>query len=117
MTGNSRFRSLVCLVGALAGAGFAASPEPAISQARPSMARLPLCFEANQGRMNPDVRYVAHAGAYWLNLTATGPVFPLPVSRRIHFRLHGSRRATAIEGLSPLALRTNSFVGRRENWR
>ena len=81
------------------------------------MSRLPLRFEANQGRTNPEVRFIARSGAYALHLTTTGPVFDLPGSRRIDLKFPGSRRATAIEGLSPLALRTNSFVGRRENWR
>ena len=101
----------------MAGAAYGASAETAPLQAKSAMARLPLRFEANQGRMNPDVRYAARAGAYSLLLTGSGPAFQMPDSRRIDLRMPGSHRASAIEGLSPLAVRTNSFVGRRENWR
>ena len=41
-------------------------------QAATVLDRLPLRFEANQGQLSSDVRYVAHSGASVLRLTSRG---------------------------------------------
>src|ERR1051325_9583961 len=42
-------------------------------QARASLERLPLRFEANQGRASGGVRFMAHTSGYTLLLTDQGP--------------------------------------------
>ncbi len=81
------------------------------------MAQLPLRFEANQGQMNPAVRYSAHAGGYTLLLTSTGPVFALPDGRRVDVSLPGSNASATIVPLDRMTTRTDYFLGDRQNWR
>jgi len=42
--------------------------------ARAAVARLPLFFEANQGQVNPKVKFMSRGGGYTLFLTATEAV-------------------------------------------
>jgi hypothetical protein len=98
----------VCLAGA--------ATTPAARQADAALARLPLRFEANQGQLKPEIRYAAHAGAYSLALTSSGPSLSLG-SRRVDISLLNSNRAPRIEALDPVATRTDYFVGSRDRWR
>ena len=96
----SRFGLLLCAV-YLAGA----ATTPAIRQADAALARLPLRFEANQGQLDPAIRYAARAGAYSLALKSTGPSLSLG-SHRVDISLLNSNRAPKIEALDPVATRT-----------
>ena len=87
MSRFSRFGLLLCSV-CLAGA----ADTPAMRQADAALARLPLRFEANQGQLQPDVRYAAHAGAYSLALKSTGPSLSLG-SHRVDISLLDSNRS------------------------
>jgi hypothetical protein len=66
--------------------------------------------------MDSAVQYAARADGYTLLLTRQGPVLSLSDGRRIDIALTASNHAAKIEALNPLALRTDSFLGRRENW-
>src|SRR5579872_6025336 len=102
----------VCAASAFA----TAPPEPAVSQAKAALARLPLRFEANQGQWSPDVRYAARAGQGALLLTTRGPAL-VAGGRRVDIAmLHGNRQP-AIEALDPMRARTNYFMGSKEHWR
>ncbi len=97
------------------------------------MAKLPLRFEANQGQMNPAVRYSSHAGGYNLYLTEHGPSLTFSAAgksgspaqqaktarhaERVDISLLNSNRAPAIEGLDRLHSRTDFFRGASTNWR
>jgi hypothetical protein len=111
MSRLSRFGLLLCSV-CLAGA----ATTPAVRQADAALARLPLRFEANQGQLNTDIRYAAHAGAYTLALKANGASLSLG-SNRVDISLLNSNRAPRIEALDPVPTRTNYFVGSRDRWR
>jgi hypothetical protein len=85
-------------------------------QAATVLDRLPLRFEANQGQLNPDVRYVAHSGASVLRLTSRGPALTLG-GHTVEMSFLGGNRAPRIEGVDPVATRTDYFLGERERWR
>ena len=97
----------------------AAEQEAALSRAKAVEAELPLRFEPNQGRWDSSVKYAAHAGGFTMALTGRGAslYFAGAKSRRIDISLLNSSSSPEIEGTNPLQLRTNYFVGKRENWR
>jgi uncharacterized protein (TIGR03437 family) len=81
-----------------------------------------LRFEANRGQAAPSFRLVAHGPHYLLGLSASGNdlIWNDPRSKkryRIHTRFAGGNPLAQVEGLEPLALRTNYFVGSRPEWR
>jgi hypothetical protein len=86
-------------------------------QGQAAINRLPLRFEANQGQWDSSVRYRARSGDFNLSLTQSGPVVSFGNARRLDIALCGSNPAPNLEGLDPLAARTNYFLGSRENWR
>ena len=86
-------------------------------QTQAAMARLPLHFEANEGQWNPAVRYTAHAQQYNVLLTEAGPSLTFRGGRRVDLTLDGSNHAPEVEALDKTALKTNYFVGPKENWR
>src|ERR1043166_4831365 len=104
------FPLLVCASSLLSAAGIDSA------RASAALAQVPLRFEANQGRMDPSVEYAARGAGFNLLLTKAGPVMTSPDSHRIDVTLLNSRPASAIEPLSRLSTRTDSFIGRRENW-
>jgi len=117
-----RLSSFGCLIICAASSVWAAgrphvstSPVPA-AQGQAALARLPLRFEANQGQWDSSVRYRARAGALNLSLTQSGPVVALAGAPRIEIALPGSNPAPVIEGLDPLAARTDYFIGSRQDW-
>src|SRR4051812_6571865 len=91
------------------------SDAAAVSRANAALARIPLRFEANQGRMDPSVRYAARAGGYTLLLTDRGPALSLANAHRVEIAMPGSNGAAQIEPLDPLSARTDSFIGARSN--
>src|SRR5581483_9690057 len=106
MSRLSRVAVLLCSSAALA-----AAATPATRMAEEAMARLPLRFEANQGQLDPEVRYAARSGATTLLLTRRGPSLSLSGSRRIDISFEDGNRAPKIEALDPLPTRTNYFIG------
>jgi len=93
-----------------------AAPKPDITQAKAALAQLPLRFEANQGQTAPEVRYTAHAGGYTLFLTARGATIRSAGSKPVTISLENSNRAPRIEALDRLPVRTDYYLGTRENW-
>src|SRR5262245_18852330 len=94
----------------------ATPPAPSVAQAQAALAQLPLRFEENHGQTASFVRYTGRSGGYSLLLTSHGPMFGVG-SDRVELSLLHSKRAPAIEGLDPLTVRTDYFVGDRRNWR
>jgi hypothetical protein len=93
-----------------------AATTPAERQAATLLGRLPLRFEANQGQLNPEVKFAAHSGAYTLRLTSRGTSVSLD-GRTVAMAFVGARRAPRIDGLEPVATRTDYYVGSRDRWR
>jgi len=93
------------------------SPVPA-AQGQAALARLPLRFEANQGQWDSQVRYRARSGGFRLSLTQSGPVvdFAGAGAPRLEMALAGSNPAPVMEGLDPMAARTDYFIGPRAGW-
>jgi hypothetical protein len=110
MSRLSRFGLFVFSVSALAAA------PAAERQAATILGRLPLRFEQNQGQWTGDVRYAAHAGAYTLQLHPRGSSLTLD-GHTVEMSLLGARRAAKIEGLEPVATRTDYYMGARDRWR
>src|SRR4029079_4660590 len=78
---------------------------------------LPLVFEANGGRTDPRVRFIAHGGGYTLFVTPRESVIALHHGRAaVRTRLVGAR-AARVEGVDRLAGRVNYLVGPRSRWR
>ncbi|HLK50787.1 MAG TPA: SBBP repeat-containing protein [Bryobacteraceae bacterium] len=94
----------------------AEAPDTTAAKAQAALARLPLRFEANRGQWGPDVRYAARAAGGALLLTAHGPAMT-GAGRRVDITLLGGSAAPRIEGLDPMAARTNYLVGNRDHWR
>ncbi|HLK70292.1 MAG TPA: SBBP repeat-containing protein [Bryobacteraceae bacterium] len=122
---------LVSFIGAasmLMAAAPPSGPEPSVvqAQAKAALAKLPLRFEANQGQLNPSVRYSAHAGGYNLFLGEQGASLSISAGsakngkqhrvERVDISLVNGNRAPQIEGLDRLQSRTDFFVGNRANW-
>jgi len=115
----SRFGCLICAASSIWASGrshVTTSPVPA-AQGQAALARLPLRFEANQGQWDSCVRYRARAGGVDLSLTRSGPVVAFANAPRLEISLPGSSSAPVIEGLDPMAARTDYFIGSRQNWR
>ena len=118
MIGLIRVGSLVCFAALLAaGESPATGDSAALTRARTALARMPLRFEANQGRMDPAIRYAARGLGYTLLLTGRGPALSFGDSKRVEIAMPGSNGAAQIEPLDPLSARTDSFIGTRANWR
>jgi hypothetical protein len=104
---------------------------------------LPLSFEANQGQVDNQARFLAHGGGFSLFLTSTEAVFAFSRSSTVRaskkplipnkvmegqsaripltavrMKLVGASPAPQIEGLDPLAGRNNYFIGNDpKKWR
>jgi hypothetical protein len=106
----SRILLFVCAALSLSAA------DASLSQGQAALDRLPLRFEANQGQFQPGVRYGAHTGSYHLLFTDRGPELSVGGARPVSLTFQHSKQKPAIEPEEALAVRTNYFVGRRENW-
>ena len=138
----------VAVIATVAGAGhwrtpFAKAAHPAAAAAAPSSApsadqrarvrahldALPLAFEANQGQLDPQVKYMARGDGYRLLLTKSRAIITVAASHRnsevrdmmLHKRLGAARtrallkkRSLAPEKSSSLALNMN-FLGANHN--
>lgn len=116
MQGFFRFSWACVFAGLTIGGLTAATESESLEQAAAAMKRLPLRFEANQGRTDGSVRYLAHASGYTLLVTDQGPSMRFAGSKRLDLRLPGSQPAR-IEGVGRSATRVDSFLGNRANWR
>lgn len=82
--------------------------------------KLPLCFEANAGQTDPEVRFLSRGSGYALFLTDREAIVSLRNSKSqkdtaptvLRMGLDGGRAATRVQGLSPLAGKTNYLRGR-----
>jgi hypothetical protein len=122
---ESRFRSpLLTLVAGICLAhsvpGLAASSALPGNTAVASVDRysaLPLSFEANQGQVDPQVKYMVRGNGYTLFLTAGATVLGLrsagngKPTQWVQFELQGANTTPAIAGEQELAGRSNYFVG------
>ena len=83
--------------------------------------RLPMRFEANEGQLDRRVRYYSRAPGYTLFLTPEEAVLSLPSgasSEVLRISLPAANPKPQIEGIDPLASRSNYFLGKRpEAWR
>jgi hypothetical protein len=98
-------------------AGFlsAASPDTDRSEAKATLARLPLRFEENRGQASPEARFLARANGYSVELTGHGPAFSVG-RRRVNLRLVHSNPAPAVSGEQRMPTATNYLVGNRNQW-
>jgi hypothetical protein len=113
-----RFGCLILAASSIWAAGrshVSTSPVPA-ARGQAALALLPLRFEANQGQWDSSVRYRARSGGLNLSLTQSGPVVAPANAPGLGISLAGSNPAPVIEGLDPLAARTDYFVGARAGW-
>jgi hypothetical protein len=79
---------------------------------------LPLCFEANEGQSDPQVRFLSRGGGYALFLTEEEAVLSLRRARKtppsvLRMSLDGARKPASITGLEQLEGRTNYFRGKQ----
>src|SRR5579872_412977 len=90
---------------------------PALSAAPQGIApKLPMVFEPNAGRFDPQVKFTARADRYRVLLTAAGA--ELSGERTVSMSLLHSNPKATISGTDAIACRTSYFVGnRKENWR
>ena len=125
MKTESRFRSSllsivvgICLIHS--SPGWAGNPDSPGKTFVPSAIRsyvLPLSFEANQGQVDQQVKYLARGQGYTLFLTPGGAVLSLRSSGAgnptewLRLVLQGAARAPAIHGEEVLPGRSNYFVG------
>ena len=84
---------------------------------------LPLSFEANQGQVNPQVKYLARGEGYTLFLTSDAMVLGLRSAKAgngtqwLRMALRGAASEPAIVGDDQLTARSNYFVGNdRSKW-
>ncbi|MEK7409734.1 MAG: SBBP repeat-containing protein [Acidobacteriota bacterium] len=100
------------LLGCLAGAA-----PPEFSPARRLLDALPLRFEPNAGRLDPRVQFSARAAGYSVLLTGREVLLRFPGST-LSLTLAGANAAAHLEGVDPLASRSNYLLGnRRQDWR
>ncbi len=114
----TRFGCLICAASSIWAGGrshVSTSPVP-VAQGQAALARLPLRFEANQGQWDSSVRYRARSSGLNLSLTQSGPVVAFANARGLEISLPGSNPSPVIEGLDPLAARTDYFIGSRQDW-
>jgi hypothetical protein len=112
----SRFWWIACAVGAVSAAPAPVRDTAQVARARVAMARLPMRFESNQGQWNPKIRFQARAGDYTLALTDRGAVLGLRGAKSVEIAMLGANPAPAIEPSGLQTVRTNYFVGSRDNW-
>lgn len=62
------------------------------------------------------MHYSARAAGYTLFLTTRGPVFSFNGSGTVNLSLLHGNHSPRVEGVSPLAARTNYFIGARAKW-
>jgi len=129
---ESRFRSFflpfvvgICLVHSSPGlAGSPASPEKTFVPNAIRSYALPLSFEANQGQMDQQVRYLARGQGYTLFLTPGAAVLGLRSkgagnpTNWLHLVLQGAAASPAIAGEEQLPGQSHYFVGNNPaQWR
>ena len=115
MVPPSRFLWIVCAAGAVLAAP---SRQPVdMARAQTAMAQLPLSFESNQGQWQSAVRFRAHTGAYTVSLTTRGATLSLAGGGNVELSMRGSNPSPEIQPADPQTLRTNYFIGPRDNWR
>lgn len=95
----------------------------ATQQAKASFAALPLRFEANQGQVDSEVRFVAKGGGDNLFLTGDQAVFAVPtttdpaVTDVLRMNLVGARARPEVVGLEKMRGTSNYLVGSdRSKW-
>ena len=99
------------------------------ARVRANYGKLPLTFEANQGQMDPQVRFVSRGPGYTAFLTGDGMVLSLRAQQvvanrganvvpaspakytTLQFRLLGAARNPAVVGEVPQPGRVNYFIG------
>jgi hypothetical protein len=129
---ESRFRSSliylavgICLAHTgLGWAGTPASPGKTLSPSAIRSYALPLSFEANQGQVDEQVKYLARGQGYTLFLTPGAAVLGLRSpsagnpTEWLRLVLHGATQNPLIRGEEALSCRSNYFVGSdRTEWR
>ncbi len=78
--------------------------------------KLPMVFEPNAGRFDPQVKFTARADNYRVLLTAAGA--ELSGERTVSMSLLNSNPKAEIFGNDAIACRTSYFLGnRKQNWR
>jgi hypothetical protein len=78
--------------------------------ARAAVARLPLFFEANQGQVNPKVKFMSRGGGYTLFLTSTEAVL-VTKSMVLPMSLPGANDKAPVSGMDELPGKINYFIG------
>ena len=111
-----RFWWIACAVGTISAAPLPVRDSAQVAGARVAMAHLPVRFESNQGQWNAGIRFQARAGAYTLALTDRGAVLALGGGKIVEIAMLGANPAPAIEPAGMQAVRTNYFLGSRDNW-
>ena len=98
-------------------AGAPAAPETTLIPPAIRSYTLPLSFEANQGQVDPQVKYLARGQGYTLFLTPDAAVLGLrsegagKTTKWLRLALHGATHAPAVNGEERLAGRSNYLVG------
>ena len=103
MAAGMRILSCVILFGCLASGEPARVSQPATS--------LPFYFEANEGRYDPSVRFVARTPGGSMFVTDDGMVVDVFGSTSIRVRFPRSGAKVVVEGVDPLPTRTHHFIG------
>jgi hypothetical protein len=92
-------------------------------QVTDAYSKLPLCFEANEGQSDPQVRFLSRGSGYALFLTDREAILSLRGSKKdaapavLRMGLDGARPAAKVTGLEQLEGKTNYLRGRdRTKW-
>jgi len=119
-----RFQGLLAILAAIAGLSLCcgtaahASADPASNRATARIADIPLSFEANQGQIDSQVKFLSRGDGYSLFLTANSAVLKLRTPQRsdahppvIRMEMLNAHRAAQVTGTDRLPGVVNYFIG------
>jgi uncharacterized repeat protein (TIGR01451 family) len=111
---------------------FGKAPSNAKPDAHSILSQLPMIFEANQGQVNPSVKFVAHGAGYSLYLDSTGALLAMRSAKpsvskgnangigleTVRMSLAGANPKAAVVGSEELPGKSNYFIGNDpKKWR
>jgi uncharacterized protein (TIGR03437 family) len=105
----------VVVFGLLARPGGKNAPSTSALPPRTQVSQLPLRFEANRGQTDRSVDFVSRGPGYTVYVTKSEVRFDLRSDkngrRALGLRLTGATSQSSVEGVEPLAARSNYFIG------
>ena len=119
--------SSLFVVSTRSSAGLQGDPRAAVrtTVASQQFSQLPLAFELNRGQVDPQVKYLVHAGSFTAYLTPSGVIVGLhpqakdvrtqrastPAPLRVAMQFIGANTEPSVAGLNELAGKANYLIG------